>query len=74
MADDGVFLKNWCRSAYRNQHNFGGGDGDRSRGVHGDAERAMVSGSFSLMEVRYLNRRKYRQEDKTQHSHDRQSA
>jgi hypothetical protein len=74
VTDDRAGLKNRRRETNLHQRDGGGSHRNGGGGVHGNAKRAMVGGSFSLMEVRYLNRREYGQKDKTQYSHDRQST
>jgi hypothetical protein len=72
VADDRARLAPWLRSTDANQHN--GCDCDRSRGVHGDAKRAMIGGLFGRMKVRYLNDRKESEKDKAEDSHQRRNA
>jgi hypothetical protein len=50
----------------RDQHDLDGGHGNRSRGVHGNAQGTAVGGIFVRMDVRYLNHGQQRQQDQTQ--------
>ena len=74
VADGDTHGKDGRGSADLNENNYGGRGCDRRRGVHGDAERAVVCSGFSGVDVRYLNYGQEREQDQTQHSHDRQSA
>jgi len=74
VADQGAGLRNRCGSADPDQNNGGGGNGGRGGGVHGNAQRALVGRSFSLMEVRYLDEREDGQKNKAENGHHRQST
>lgn len=74
VADDGARLSSGDGNPDLNKKNSDGSHCDGDSGVHGDAQRAMVSGGFSLMKVGNLSDREERQKDKTHDSHDRQST
>jgi hypothetical protein len=73
VADDGMRFKYRRGYTNRDQHNRGGGHHNRSRGVHGNTERAMIGSGLVRMDMRYLDHGQQGQQDKTQNSHDRQS-
>jgi hypothetical protein len=58
----------------RDQHHHGGSHRNRSRGVHGNAQRATVGGVFVGMDVRYLDNGQQRQQDEAQNRYGRQST
>jgi hypothetical protein len=63
LADDWTCVENGRRETYRNQHDSGCSHHDRSRGVHGNAQLAMVCSGFSLMDVHNLDNGEERQKD-----------
>ncbi len=74
VADDSVRLKNRGGDLDLDQDDHGRADRDGRRGVHHNAERAVIGIGVHRMDVSHLDYCEQRQQDKTHHGGNRQSA
>jgi hypothetical protein len=74
VADNRNRLKDRLGSSNLDQDDYGRHHRNGRRGVHYDAQRAMVGIAFELMRVRHLDHGDQRQQEKAYHGHNRQSA
>ena len=74
MANDRLGFRNWRGDADLDEHNSGGSFVRRSRGVHGDAKRAVVGNRIAGVEMGNLDDNEQSHDGKTQDCYGAQST